>query len=107
MLRLEYGRDLLFKLNHIPFSKPVNGGSNGNGIGFCKFSEYEEYQTDSKHLNNKYIHNEVILQTFMKREGFCNAQCAHASKVLGWLRKCPITKRFIICCLLKINFINC
>lgn len=42
MLRLEYGCDLLFKLNYIFFSKLVNGGSNGNGIGFCKFLEYEE-----------------------------------------------------------------
>lgn len=37
MLRLEYGCDLLFKLNYIFFSKLVNGGSNGNGIVFVNF----------------------------------------------------------------------
>lgn len=37
MIGLEYGRGLLFKLNHIPLSNPDTGGSNHNGIVSANF----------------------------------------------------------------------
>lgn len=58
MLRLEYDRDLLFKLNHIPFSKPVNGGSNGNGIVSANFENMK---------NNRQIRSTLIINILIMK----------------------------------------